>query len=149
MFFLRLIGFGLMLIAVAAGAAILLQPFYAPELVSSMSMWALFALAFPAALLLLTIGAEQHRLGGTLTLAGAVLLLFALVAAGTLLATNLNLGRAGDSTSSWLIFVICVPVGLALLLMGRFFSLQPSQRMASPRGPHGTVPTEGPLAGAR
>jgi hypothetical protein len=148
MFFLRLIGFGLMLIALAAGTAILLQPFYAPQIVSTMSMWALFALAFPAALLLLSIGAEQHRLGGTLALAGAVLLLFALVAAGTLLATNLSLGRPSDSTSSWLIFVICVPVGLALLLMGRFFSLQLSQRMASPRGPHGTAPSEERLAGA-
>ncbi|MCU1244706.1 MAG: hypothetical protein JWN02_616 [Acidobacteria bacterium] len=149
MFFLRLIGFGLMLIAVAAGAAILLQPFYAPQIVSTMSMWALFVLAFPAGLLLLTIGAEQRRMAGTLTLAGSVLLLFALVAAGTLLATNLSLGRTADSTSSWLIFLLCVPVGLALLLMGRFFTLQPSQRMASPRGPHGTAPSEEPLAGAR
>jgi hypothetical protein len=125
----RVVGFVLLLIGIAAGLAVVLEPLQFMTIQSAPAIWGLFALAFLGGTVLLTLGAPQRRVGATLALEGTILLLFALAAAALILLGNVGGTRIAATDSSWFIFLACVPAGLIALIAGVFLTRTPAHQV--------------------
>ena len=122
----RVVGLALLLIGIAAGVLISIEPLQVLTIQSPPAVWGLFALAFLGGTLLLTVGAPQRRVGATLAVDGAILLLFALTAAVMILLANVGNTKIVPTDSSWFVFLACVPAGLIALGAGVFLTRAPA-----------------------
>lgn len=127
MLIVRMTGFALVTIGTLAGLALLASAAGLPVTVSLAGVWVLFALSFLGGFVLLAIGSRGARGRTILRVAGGVLVFLGLAAAVCLLLAALAVLEPRDVFQLWALFLLCLPAGVVLSLVGELWSSPPTE----------------------
>jgi len=143
MLIVRITALALIAIGTLAGLALLGSAAGLPVTVSLAGVWFLFALTFAGGFVLLAIGSRGARGRTIFRFAGGVLVFLGLAAAVCLLLAALGVLVPRDVFQLWALFLLCLPAGVVLSLIGELWgeaakgdSREPVKRTGSPPPRH-------------
>jgi hypothetical protein len=116
---LRTAGVFLIVAGVLSGIVLLLSPFGATLTISTAQFWFFYMLCFIGGFVLYALGAPKSSTERILKLAGGILVFTGLCAAICLLLRSIAILPTADSSDQlWLLFLVCLPLGVLATLVG-------------------------------
>lgn len=115
MFIFKVIGLFMILLGIASGVAIFVNPFGLQLQGSQITMWFLFVLAFIGGFVLYALGSSENSHKDIIKTGGSLLLIIGLMSAMGIFIDKVGIIAADGTFSLWLLFILCSLGGVAAI----------------------------------
>jgi len=133
MIFFRFVGFLMILLGIASGIGIFVEPFGLPIEGSQATLWFLFVLVFIGGFILYALGSPNQSKENLIKTCGGILLIIGLMSAMGIFISKMGLIKADGTFSLWLLFLLCIISGAAAIYISEDFEeviwLRPKEKI--------------------